>query len=55
MLVKLSEILFFLTGDNDVTFDVVYCGICHTDVHFANNSGIQDTHYPFVPGQFIDK
>ena len=24
-------------GDDDVTFAVKYCGICHTDVHFANN------------------
>ena len=26
-----------LPGDDDVTFDLKYCGICHTDVHFANN------------------
>ena len=24
-------------GDDDVTFDVKYCGICHTDVHYAGN------------------
>ena len=26
-----------LPGDDDVTFDLKYCGICHTDVHIANN------------------
>jgi hypothetical protein len=24
-------------GDDDVTFELKYCGICHTDVHIANN------------------
>ncbi len=36
-------------GPNDVEFDVKYCGICHSDVHFANNDmGV--TMYPCVPG-----
>ena len=26
-----------LAGEDDVTFDLKYCGICHTDVHYANN------------------
>ena len=26
-----------LPGDDDVTFELKYCGICHTDVHIANN------------------
>ena len=26
-----------VAGEEDVTFDVKYCGICHTDVHFARN------------------
>ena len=26
-----------VAGDEDVTFDVKYCGICHTDVHIAGN------------------
>lgn len=38
-----------LPGDNDVTFDLKYCGICHTDVHFANND-MGSTKYPVVPG-----
>jgi len=26
-----------VAGDEDVTFDVKFCGICHTDVHIAGN------------------
>lgn len=37
------------TGDKDVRFKVLYCGICHTDLHMAMNDwGI--TSYPIVPG-----
>ncbi len=36
-------------GPHDVEFDVKYCGICHTDVHFANND-LGTTSYPCVPG-----
>ena len=45
-----------LPGDNDVRFDLQYCGICHTDVHTVNNDvhiGLDDlggTQYPVVPG-----
>ncbi|CAK7346139.1 unnamed protein product, partial [Dovyalis caffra] len=36
-------------GVNDVTIEILYCGICHTDLHFAKNSwGI--TMFPVVPG-----
>lgn len=39
-------------GDNDVTIEVLYCGICHTDLHHAKNDwGI--TMYPVVPGHEI--
>ena len=38
-----------LAGDSDVTFELKYCGICHTDVHIANND-MMSTHYPCVPG-----
>jgi len=38
-----------LPGDDDVTFDLKYCGICHTDVHFAKND-MGTTKYPVVPG-----
>ncbi|KAE8674786.1 putative cinnamyl alcohol dehydrogenase 6 [Hibiscus syriacus] len=39
-------------GVNDVSIKVMYCGICHTDLHFINNDwGI--TMYPVVPGHEI--
>jgi len=38
-----------VAGDDDVTFDLKFCGICHTDVHIANND-MGNTHYPCVPG-----
>lgn len=37
---------------NDVAIDVLYCGICHTDLHFTRDDwGI--TAYPVVPGHEI--
>ncbi|KAK4361421.1 hypothetical protein RND71_020373 [Anisodus tanguticus] len=39
-------------GVNDVTIKILYCGICHTDLHYAKNDwGI--TIYPVVPGHEI--
>ncbi|TMW98188.1 hypothetical protein EJD97_004379 [Solanum chilense] len=39
-------------GVNDVTIKILYCGICHTDLHYAKNDwGI--TMYPVVPGHEI--
>ncbi|KAL5700823.1 cinnamyl-alcohol dehydrogenase [Ranunculus cassubicifolius] len=39
-------------GVDDVTIDIMYCGICHTDIHHARNDwGI--TMYPVVPGHEI--
>lgn len=36
-------------GENDVTIEILYCGMCHTDLHYARNDwGI--TMYPVVPG-----
>ncbi|KAH7520415.1 hypothetical protein FEM48_Zijuj08G0141400 [Ziziphus jujuba var. spinosa] len=40
------------TGDEDVRLKVLYCGICHTDLHFIKNDwGI--SLYPLVPGHEI--
>ncbi|XP_068315193.1 8-hydroxygeraniol dehydrogenase-like [Pyrus communis] len=40
------------TGDEDVRFKVLYCGICHTDLHNIKNEwGI--SLYPMVPGHEI--
>lgn len=36
-------------GDNDVQLDVMYCGICHSDIHQVNNDW-ENTVYPCVPG-----
>ncbi|KAI4353469.1 hypothetical protein L6164_002417 [Bauhinia variegata] len=39
-------------GDNDVTIKILYCGICHTDLHFLKNEhGF--SFYPLVPGHEI--
>ena len=38
-----------VAGEHDVTFELKYCGICHTDVHIAGND-MGNTHYPCVPG-----
>jgi uncharacterized zinc-type alcohol dehydrogenase-like protein len=37
---------------NDVRIDILYCGICHSDVHFARGEW-GDPHYPCVPGHEI--
>lgn len=36
-------------GDHDVELDVLYCGICHSDIHQVNNDW-NNTVYPCVPG-----
>ncbi|KAL8211202.1 hypothetical protein R6Q57_005639 [Mikania cordata] len=40
------------TGDKDVRFKVLYCGICHSDIHFAKNEWGTTT-YPLIPGHEI--
>jgi alcohol dehydrogenase (NADP+) len=39
----------------DVQIEILYCGICHTDVHFTRNelANIMPTTYPCVPGHEI--
>ncbi|CAI9763815.1 unnamed protein product [Fraxinus pennsylvanica] len=39
-------------GVNDVTIEILYCGICHTDLHQARNDW-GSTMYPIVPGHEI--
>ena len=41
-------------GPDDVQLDIKYCGICHTDIHFARDEmpGMP-TQYPLVPGHEI--
>jgi uncharacterized zinc-type alcohol dehydrogenase-like protein len=41
-------------GPNDVEFDILYCGVCHSDLHTARNEwAIWPTVYPCVPGHEI--
>ncbi|THG06415.1 hypothetical protein TEA_030172 [Camellia sinensis var. sinensis] len=40
------------TGDEDVRFKILYCGICHSDLHCVKNEwGISK--YPLVPGLLL--
>lgn len=38
--------------ENDVVIDILYCGICHSDIHTARNEW-GHTQYPYVPGHEI--
>ncbi len=37
---------------DDVTIDILYCGVCHTDIHFSRNDWGYSA-YPIVPGHEI--
>ncbi|MGA2217511.1 MAG: NAD(P)-dependent alcohol dehydrogenase, partial [Terracidiphilus sp.] len=41
--------------ENDVQIEILFCGICHSDLHQARNewSGVMPTAYPCVPGHEI--
>ncbi len=39
-------------GDEDVQLDLLFCGICHSDLHIARNEW-KHTVYPVVPGHEI--
>lgn len=39
-------------GDRDVQIEILYCGVCHSDLHIARNEW-QNTTYPCVPGHEI--
>ena len=36
-------------GPTDVRIDILYCGVCHSDLHTARNEW-GGTNYPVVPG-----
>jgi len=38
---------------NDVAIDILYCGICHSDIHQARNEWGGGSLYPMVPGHEI--
>lgn len=38
----------------DIKIDVMYCGICHSDIHFVRSEwDVMPPHYPCVPGHEI--
>jgi uncharacterized zinc-type alcohol dehydrogenase-like protein len=41
--------------ENDVQIEILFCGICHSDLHYSRNewSDIMPTVYPCVPGHEI--
>jgi uncharacterized zinc-type alcohol dehydrogenase-like protein len=41
--------------EHDVQIEILYCGVCHSDLHQARNewSGLMPTVYPCVPGHEI--
>ncbi len=39
-------------GANDVAFDILYCGVCHSDIHQVRNEW-GNSKYPMVPGHEI--
>ncbi|KAJ9170257.1 hypothetical protein P3X46_018379 [Hevea brasiliensis] len=39
-------------GDEDVSVKILYCGVCHTDLHSCRNEW-GNAHYPLVPGHEI--
>jgi uncharacterized zinc-type alcohol dehydrogenase-like protein len=39
-------------GPHDVEIEILYCGICHSDLHKVNNDW-ENTHFPIVPGHEI--
>jgi uncharacterized zinc-type alcohol dehydrogenase-like protein len=43
------------TTENDVQIEILFCGICHSDLHSVRNewSSIMPTIYPIVPGHEI--
>jgi uncharacterized zinc-type alcohol dehydrogenase-like protein len=43
------------TTDHDVQIEILFCGICHSDLHSVRNewSSIMPTVYPIVPGHEI--
>jgi uncharacterized zinc-type alcohol dehydrogenase-like protein len=43
------------TTEHDVQIDILFCGICHSDLHQVRNqwSGVMPTIYPIVPGHEI--
>jgi uncharacterized zinc-type alcohol dehydrogenase-like protein len=42
------------TGDRDVQIDILFCGVCHSDLHFSRSEwSAMQVEYPAVPGHEI--
>ena len=39
-------------GDNDIQIEILYCGVCHSDIHTVRSEWKPET-YPLVPGHEI--
>jgi len=39
-------------GPTDVEMEILYCGVCHSDIHQARSEWL-GTNYPCVPGHEI--
>src|SRR5271166_4655545 len=41
--------------EHDVQIEILFCGVCHSDLHYARNewSSLMQTVYPCVPGHEI--
>ena len=52
---KLMNIERRALGSKDVLIDVMYCGVCHSDIHQARNEwpNTVPTTYPVIPGHEI--
>lgn len=47
--IALVSFSYRANGDDDITIKILYCGICHTDLHsLKDDAGMTD--YPVVPG-----
>ena len=48
----LCKLPVVMLGDRDVAIDIVYCGVCHSDIHQVRNEW-GNSIYPMVPGHEI--
>lgn len=49
---ELFQFIRHSPGPGEVQMDILYCGICHADIHQSKNE-YGNTHYPLVPGHEI--
>jgi len=49
---KPHQITRRVAGAKDVQIDIEFCGVCHTDIHYAKNDWGR-SNYPIVPGHEI--